>query len=123
AFASQPASQSFVAAGKLRAIAVTSARRLPSLPDLPPVSDTVPGYDADIWLGVWAVAGTPDTVVDAIHAAFEEALKDPRVIDSLGKMGIVVATRSRQDFTAMVEREIGKWARVVAEAGDGFQKQ
>src|SRR5690606_8745593 len=80
AFASQPASQSFVAAGKLRAIAVTSARRLPSLPDLPPVCDTVPGYDADIWLGVWAVAGAPDAVVDAVHAAFEETLKDPRVI-------------------------------------------
>lgn len=87
------------------------------------MSDSVPGYDADIWLGVWAVAGTPDAVVDAVHAAFEETLKDPRVIDSLGKMGIVVATRSRQDFTAMVEREIAKWARVVAEAGDGFQKQ
>jgi tripartite-type tricarboxylate transporter receptor subunit TctC len=123
AFASQPASQSFVAAGKLRPIAVTSAQRLHSLPDLPPVSDTVPGYDADIWLGVWAVKGTPAPIVDKIHAALAEALKDEKVVASLKNMGLVVNVRSQQAFSKMVEDEIAKWVKVVDNSGGEISKQ
>lgn len=123
AFASHPASQSFVAAGKLRPIAVTSAQRLPSLPDLPPVADTVPGYEADIWLGVWAVAGTPDAIVDKVHAALAEALKDEKVVRSLNNMGLVVNVRTKEAFATLIQEEIGKWAKVVDDSGGEIKKQ
>lgn len=122
-FASLPASQGFISGGKLKPIAVTSAQRLKTLPDLPAISETVPGYAADIWLGIWGVAGTPSTIIDKVHAAIEETLKDPAVLKSLAEQGLVVETRSKEDFAALVKDEMAKWNKVVDESGGEITRQ
>jgi len=122
-FASLPASQGFISGGKLKPIAVTSGQRLKTLPDLPAISETVPGYAADIWLGIWGVAGTPPAVIDKIHAAIEETLKDPAVLKSLGDQGLVVEVRSKENFAAVVKEEIAKWNKVVDDSGGEIKRQ
>lgn len=122
-FASYPASKGYLEANKLKAIAVTSKNRLAGLDQYPPIADTVAGYEADIWLGIWGVAGTPPAVVDTIHAALVKTLDDPKVRESLSGMGLVVQTRSHNEFSAMVNDELAKWKKVVDDSKGEIQRQ
>jgi len=123
AFASLPASQGLISSGKLKPIAITSAQRMDSLPDLPAIAETVPDYAADIWLGVWGVAGTPPAIIDKVHAAIVETLEDPSVLKSLSDQGLVVQTRSKEAFASLVNDEISMWNKVVDESGGEIQRQ
>jgi len=123
AYASLPTVQGFLSTGQLKALAVTSAKRIPSLPHLPALSEAVPGYDADIWLGIWGIAGTPAPVVQRIHAAVTATLQDADVKKRLGELGLIVDVRSTPEFEAMVNAELVKWAKVVDESNGGIQKQ
>lgn len=83
-FDNMPSAIQHVRSGKLRPIAVTTAKRSPELPDVPTVAEAgVPGYEATSWFGLWAVAGTPQPVMDKLHASLSKVLKDPAVIKRL----------------------------------------
>jgi len=123
AYASLPASQSFLDAGKIKALAITSGKRSQRLPDLPAVAETVPGYDAEIWLGIWGVAGTPPDVIAKVHAALLETMKDPAVAKGLADLGLELQPRSQEEFERVVNDELKKWARLVDESGGAIQKQ
>jgi len=123
AFASLPTVQPLLASGKLRALAVTSPRRVASLPNVPAVAEAVPGYEAEIWIGLWAVAGTPAPVVARIHEAVVKTLADPEVAKRLAEGGMVVEPRSPEAFDAVVKAEIERWSGLITALGASIQKQ
>lgn len=112
-----PSALPHVKAGKLRAIALTSLRRAPSLPDLPTIAETYPGFYADAWSGLFAPKGTPQPVVDKLSAEVERILKLPEVREKLTALGAEPVGSTQAEFTAHVKREIEKWAKVVKTSG------
>ena len=112
-----PSALPHVKAGKLRAIALTSLRRSPSLPDLPTIAETFPGFYADAWSGLFAPKGTPQPVVDKLSAEVQRILKLPDVREKLAALGAEPVGSTQAEFTAHVKREIDKWAKVVKTSG------
>ena len=112
-----PSALPHVKAGKLRAIALTSLRRAPSLPDLPTIAETYPGFYADAWSGLFAPKGTPQPVVDKLSAEVQRILKLPEVREKLTALGAEPVGSTQAEFTAHVKREIDKWAKVVKTSG------
>jgi tripartite-type tricarboxylate transporter receptor subunit TctC len=112
-----PSALPHVKAGKLRAIALTSLRRAPSLPDLPTIAETYPGFYADAWSGLFAPKGTPQPVVDKLSAEVQRILKLPEVREKLTALGAEPVGSTQAEFTAHVKREIEKWAKVVKTSG------
>jgi tripartite-type tricarboxylate transporter receptor subunit TctC len=123
AYASLPTVKGFLATGQLKALAVTSSKRLTLMPSLPTLSEIAPGYEADIWLGVWAVANTPQPVLQKIHAALVATLQDGNVRKRLGELGVVPEVLSTIQFESMVNSELSKWATVVEESHGAIEKQ
>lgn len=123
AYASLPTVQGFLGTGQLKALAVTSSRRLQTLPDLPTLSEIAPGYEADIWLGLWGVAGTTPAVLQKVQAAMAATLQDAEVRRKLSELGLVVEPRSAREFELMVHGELEKWARVVSSSNGAIAKQ
>lgn len=116
-FASLSSSVQMVKAGRLRGLAVTSAKRHPSLPDLPTMSEILPGYEAVAWYGYVGPAGMPKPIVDKLNHALIEALKLPEVKDKLTAVGVDPMTSTAQEFDAYIRSEIPKWAKVVKASG------
>ncbi|MGJ7612676.1 MULTISPECIES: Bug family tripartite tricarboxylate transporter substrate binding protein [unclassified Variovorax] len=112
-----PSALPHIKAGKLRAIALTSLRRAPSLPDLPTIAETYPGFYADAWSGLFAPKGTPQPVVDKLSAEVQRILKLPEVREKLVALGAEPVGSTQAEFTAHVKREIDKWAKVVKTSG------
>jgi len=112
-----PSALPHIKAGKLRAIALTSLRRAPSLPDLPTISESYPGFYADAWSGLFAPKGTPQPVVDKLSAEVQRILKLPDVREKLAALGAEPVGSTQAEFTAHVKREIDKWAKVVKASG------
>jgi len=112
-----PSALPHVKAGKLRAIALTSLRRSPSLPDLPTIAETYPGFYADAWSGLFAPKGTPPPVVDKLSTEVQRILKLPDVREKLAALGAEPVGSTQAEFTAHVKREIDKWAKVVKTSG------
>ena len=103
-----------VKAGKLTALAVTSAKRASQLPDAPTVGELrIPGFDAEAWWGLLAPAKTPPEIIAAMHAAMIDALQDPLVKQGLSEQGIDYRLSSPEAFGRFVESEITRWAKVV----------
>ncbi len=103
-----------VKAGKLTALAVTSAKRAAQLPDTPTVSELrIAGFDAEAWWGLLAPAKTPPEIIARMNAAMVEALQDPMVKQSLSEQGIDYRLSSPDAFGRFVESEIARWAKVV----------
>ncbi|MGZ5638641.1 MAG: Bug family tripartite tricarboxylate transporter substrate binding protein [Burkholderiales bacterium] len=102
-----------IAAGKLRALAVTSAQRSPALSDLPAVSETVPGYEALTWFGLWAPKRTPASIVSRLNQAVARALEQPQVLTRLKENGMDAAHGTPEAFQKFVDSEIAKWTKVV----------
>lgn len=106
-----------VQAGTIRALAIGSATRSPSLPDLPTTAELgLPKVVADNWYGIVAPPATPQPIVDILHAALVEALRSPEVKDKLALQGAVVVANSPDEFAAYIRSEIDKWADVVKSA-------
>jgi tripartite-type tricarboxylate transporter receptor subunit TctC len=107
-----------VAAGRLRAIAVTSRERLPAMPDVPTVSEAgVPGYESSQWYGLLAPAGTPPQILDLLNARVVKIMNSAEMRAAMTRDGLVPIGGSRQDFAAHIRAEIEKWARVIAASG------
>lgn len=110
-------SLSYVRAGKLRALAVTSNRRLKSFPDIPTVAESgLPGYEAITWYGFVVRAGTPPETVDLISREINEAIKSPDAYARITSQGLEVLGSTPQEFERYIRDEASKWAKVVHEA-------
>lgn len=102
-----------VRGGKVKAIAATTAQRWPELPDVPAVAETVPGYEHTSWNGMWGPAGMPREIVTRLNSTLERVLKQPDVQERLKADGRAPAHTSPDAFARIIEREIGKWRKVV----------
>jgi tripartite-type tricarboxylate transporter receptor subunit TctC len=103
--------------GKLRALAVTSAKRVKFLPGVPTVAESVPGYAVTGWLGFGAPKGTPPEIVDRLNKEMNAVLSDKEVLARLDNLGSEPFTGSPADFGKFVAVETEKWAKVVKFAG------
>ena len=102
-----------IKSGKLRDLAVTSETRFPLLPNLPTVSEQVPGYVVAYWFGMWAPGGTPRDIVMRLNAALGAILRQPAVAERLRSDGVDVAHNSPDEFSRMLGTEIAKWSTVI----------
>jgi tripartite-type tricarboxylate transporter receptor subunit TctC len=103
--------------GRLRAIAVSSARGVAALPGVPPVADTFPGFEASPWHGISAPAGTPRDIVLKLNQEIARIMNEPQTRDRLAREGTEVLTNSPEQFAAFIAAEIEKFAKVVKAAG------
>ena len=115
-FGSIPPSLEHIRAGKLRALAVTTATRSEALPDIPTVSDFVPGYEASAWYGIGAPRNTPAEIVDKLNKEINAALSDPKIKARLADLGGTVLSGSPADFGKLIADETEKWGKVVRAA-------
>lgn len=117
-FAPTVSAMPFVRQGKLRALAVTTARRSSSLPDIPTVAESgLPGYAFDSWFGILAPAGTPKEIIDTLNAEIGKALAAPDVRERLAAQGAEPKRSSPQEFASYIQAEIGKLAPVIRQSG------
>jgi len=117
-FDNLPSALPHIRSGKLKALAVTSARRAPALPDVPTIAEAgVPGFEASSWFGLLAPAGTPRDVVVKVNAEVAKWLASPDAREKLTTAGANAAGGSPEDFVAHIAAETAKWAKVVKESG------
>jgi tripartite-type tricarboxylate transporter receptor subunit TctC len=116
-FDSLPASLEHIRAGRLRALAVTTATRMETLPDIPTVADFVPGYEASAVHGIGAPKNTPTAIVDRLNKEINAALTDPKMVARLAGLGLAVLPGSPADFGKLIADETEKWGKVVKFAG------
>jgi tripartite-type tricarboxylate transporter receptor subunit TctC len=117
-FDSMPSAMPHVKSGKIRALAVTTARRSPTVPDLPTIAESgVPGFDISTWYGVWAPAGTPRDIVNRISSEVAKALQQPAVRERLVALGAEPAGDTPEEFAAYCQSELAKWSKIVRESG------
>lgn len=112
-FVSAPQAIPQVKAGRIKALAVGAARRIPQLPDTPTVAETLPGFAAQSWVGMLVPAGTPKQIVARLHAEAARALGDPEVRGRLGAQGFDVVGGTPGEFLAFARAESEKWAKVI----------
>jgi tripartite-type tricarboxylate transporter receptor subunit TctC len=112
-----PSSIEHIKAGKLRALAVTTARRSDALPDVPVIADTVPGYDTSGWFGVGAPAGTPVEIVEKLNKEINAGLADPKMKARFAELGASTMITTPADFVTYVAAETDKWAKAVRFSG------
>ena len=115
-FGPLPSSIEYVRTGKLRALAVTTATRSPMLPDIPALSETLPGYEASTWFGVGAPKNTSTEIVDKLNKEVNAALDDPKMKARLANLGGTVLAGSPADFGRLIAEETEKWAKVIRAA-------
>ena len=111
-----------VKAGKLRALAVSTAKRSPAMPDLPTINEAgVPGYNTSAWFGLVAPAGTPKAVIDKLATETQRILKLPDVNERLSALGAEPVGDRPEQFAAHIKVEIAKWAKVIKDANVELQ--
>ena len=117
-FDNLPSSTEHIKAGKLRGLAVTTAERAPSMPDLPTIAESgLPGYETYTWNALFAPAGTPPEVIAKLNEAAVAAVKDPAVQAKLADVGASVVGSTPEELGEHVKAEIAKWAPVVKASG------
>jgi tripartite-type tricarboxylate transporter receptor subunit TctC len=116
-FDNVPTSLEHIRAGKVRALAVTTAERSPAVPDLPTVAEFVPGYEVSSWFGIGAPRGTPAAVIDKLNSTINDGLADPRLQARIAEMASVPMRLSPAQFATLIVAETAKWARVVKLSG------
>jgi tripartite-type tricarboxylate transporter receptor subunit TctC len=116
-FDAVPSSIEHIRAGKLRALAVTTAKPSDVLPGIPTIADFLPGYESSIWFGVGVPKNTPAEIVDTLNREISEILADPRTKSRFADLGATVLTGSPADFAKLIAEETEKWAEVVKFAG------
>jgi tripartite-type tricarboxylate transporter receptor subunit TctC len=112
-FDNLPSSIAHIKAGSLRALAVTTSKRSPELPDVPTVAETVPGYEAVAFFGIGTTHGTPKEIVDLLNKEINAALQDPGILAKLKDLGGIPVPGSPADFGKFLAAETAKWEKVV----------
>jgi tripartite-type tricarboxylate transporter receptor subunit TctC len=115
-FSPIPAAIGYIKAGNLRALAVTSAIRQDTLPEVPAIGEFVTGYEANGWYGIVAPRNTPASIVDKLHAELNAVIADPKVKERLADIGATVLASSSADFGKFIVEEIEKWGKVIRAA-------
>jgi tripartite-type tricarboxylate transporter receptor subunit TctC len=115
-FSPVPTTIEQVRAGKLRALAVTSATRLQALPDIPTVGEFVPGYEASVWNGVVAPKNTPAGIIDKIYREIDAGLTDPKITARFAEVGSVPKSMTPVDFGKFIAEDTEKWGTVIRSA-------
>jgi tripartite-type tricarboxylate transporter receptor subunit TctC len=107
-----------IKAGKLRALAVTTSKRVNSMPDVPTMADAgLPGFDVSTWFGVFAPAGTPAPIIGRLNSTMTSALRSPEMRERLARMGAEPAPGSPEEFSELLRRELAKYQQVVKFSG------
>jgi tripartite-type tricarboxylate transporter receptor subunit TctC len=116
-FVDIPPALPLIQAGKLKVLAVLSARGNPELPGVPPLAETVPGYDASSWQGFFARAGTPQPIIDKLNAALAADFKRPETAERFTALGIVAQWDTPAEFATFITEQSAKWGKVIRAAG------
>jgi len=112
-----PTSLPHIRAGRLRPLAVTTATRLESLPDVPVLADFVPGYEASAWLGFGVPTGTPEPIINLLNGEVNAGLADPTIKARFAALGASVLPGSPADFKKLIADDTAKWAKVIKFSG------
>ncbi len=120
-FFNTPAALPYVKGGRLRALGVSTAKRSPMLPDVPPIADTVPGFDIDVWFGLVAPAGTPQDIIAKTHRDIAAIVGMPEVRKQLLDLGAEPVVNTPDVFAARIKKESALWAKVVQNAAISFE--
>jgi tripartite-type tricarboxylate transporter receptor subunit TctC len=113
-----PAVLPAIQAGRVRALAVTSLKRIPQLPSVPTMAEAaLPGFEVNSWYGLCAPAGTPVPILDKVHADLTAVLRTPEIQQRFNDMVIDVAPTSREEFAQFIRAETARWAKVIKDAG------
>jgi tripartite-type tricarboxylate transporter receptor subunit TctC len=120
-FSPLPESISNIKAGKIRALAVTTAKRSEALPDVPTIGESIPGFEANTWQGIGAPKGTPVEIVALLNKEINAGLADPGIKARLAELGSVPSPMSSAEFERYVEDETAKWAKVIHQANIPLQ--
>ena len=116
-FDNLPGSIQQIKAGRIRALGVTTKERVPSLPDVPTIGETVPGYEVSVWFGISGPKGMPPEIVAKLNAAVNAVLANPKIKERFHDLGGEVMPMSPAEFGHLVADETAKWAKVVKSAG------
>src|SRR5262245_879491 len=103
--------------GKLRGLGVTTAKRWHTLPDIPTIAETVPGYEVVLWFGTMAPRGTPQPIIERLNAAINKALGDAGVKKSLGQDGMIASGGTPQAFDDRIRKDYERWDKIVKDRG------
>jgi tripartite-type tricarboxylate transporter receptor subunit TctC len=103
--------------GKIRAIAVTTAKRSSAAPEIPTIAESIPGFEATTWFAMFAPAGTPKPVVDKLNAEVVRVFRLPEVAERLKTLGLETVLSSPEELSAYQATEITKWTKVVKDSG------
>jgi tripartite-type tricarboxylate transporter receptor subunit TctC len=117
AFSPVPTVIGYIRAGKLRALGVTSTTRVDALPDVPPVAEFVPGYEASTWFGVAAPKKTPAEIIDKLNKEVNASLDDPKMTARLADLGAVPMKTTPAEFGQFIAEQTEKWGKVIRAAG------
>ena len=115
-FSPLPESIATIKAGKLRALAVTTASRVEALPDVPTVAESIPGFESVTWQGIGAPANTPPEIIAQLNKEINAALADPKIKARLADLGSAPMPMSPGQFKSFIDAEIEKWAKVIRDA-------
>jgi tripartite-type tricarboxylate transporter receptor subunit TctC len=112
-----PSSMQYIKSGQLRAIAVTTAKRMPELPDLPAISEFVPGYNASAWYGLGAPKDTPKDIINKLNREINAAVADASIKKRFDDLGCTIIAGSPADLGKLIADDTERWAKVVRFAG------
>jgi len=116
-FDNMPSAIPLAREGKIRALAVTSARRSPAAPEIPAVAETLPGFEATSWFAIFAPAGTPRAVVDRLGVEVQRVYRLPDVQDRMKTLGLESVLSTPEQLASYQAAEIVKWTKVVKDSG------
>jgi len=114
-FDSLPSGLPHVKEGRLRALGITSLKRSPLLPNLPAISETIPGFESVTWFGMYGPKGLPAELVSRVNTAVNQALQDPEVRERLARLGIEAVGGTPAQFSALLEKDRAKWSKIITE--------
>jgi tripartite-type tricarboxylate transporter receptor subunit TctC len=119
-FAAAAPSLPLIKDGSLKVLGVSSAERLAEAPDIPPIADTVPGFDVSNWSIILAPAGTPREIVNRLHAELKTVMATPDVQAQLAKLGMIpVVSPTPEELGSFISSEVTRWGKIVQQAGIG----
>jgi tripartite-type tricarboxylate transporter receptor subunit TctC len=116
-FGGLPAAVEHIRAGRLRALAVTTATRSQALPDTPIIGEFVPGYEASAWYGIGAPRNSPAEIIDKLNREINLSLADPKIMARFAELGFAALAGTPADFGKLIADETEKWAKVVKATG------